>query len=222
MKHSDITELLPWYANATLREEEREIVEAHLANCRQCTRELESLSLMQQAIVDINHVVEPSPRLTFERALDKVEEYETAKPGTDHANVRASLRDWIGNFFSGWWTSTPLLPRAIIAVQAILVIGLAGTIFYGQHKEKIYTTSGASSGDRANSRIVVGFDDNASEQQMRQALSAVHGKIIDGPSALGLYTIQVPIPPERSAEIQQALKTLRQNSRVIRIAEQKP
>jgi len=222
MKHSEINELLPWYANATLREEERQIVEGHLANCRECTRELETLSMMQQAIVDINNAVKPSARLTFERALDKVEEYETAKPGTDRANVRASLRDWIGNFFSGWWTSTPLLPRAIIAVQALLLIGLAGSIFYGQHKEKIYTTSSASSGDRSNTRIVVSFDANASEQQMRQAISAVHGKIINGPSALDLYTIQVPIPPERSAEIQQVLKTLQQNGRVIRFAEQQP
>jgi hypothetical protein len=223
MKHSEIRELLPWYANATLSKEEREIVGGHLPNCPECARELENLTRIQRAIVEAGNQVQASPRLTLDRALAQIEEYEQTKAQAAHRKPALDrLRERFIEFWSGWWSVTPTWPRAIIAVQAILLVCLGGTFYYEQHKEHVYTTSSASSGDRSSTRIAVGFDDQATEQQIRQVISAVHGTIVDGPSALGLYTIQVPIPAERSAEIQQALNTLRRDDRVVRFAEQKP
>jgi hypothetical protein len=68
----------------------------------------------------------------------------------------------------------------------------------------------------------VSFDDNATEQQINQALQEVHGKIVDGPSPLNLYTIEVPIAAGQSARIEAVLATLRKHDHVIRLAEQKP
>ena len=222
MKHSEIRELLPWYANATLSKEEREIVGSHLANCPECVRELENLTGIQRAIVEAGNQVQASPRLTLDRALAQIEEYEQTKVQTAHRKpVLDRLRERFIEFWSGWWSVTPTWPRAIIAVQAILLVCLGGALYYEQHKENVYTTSSASSGDRSNTRIAVSFDENASELQIRQAIASVHGTIVNGPSALGLYTIQVPIPIEHTAEIQQALNTLRQDDRVVRFAEQK-
>lgn len=221
MRHSEFNALLPWYANKTLDEKERERVEAHLAGCKECAQELESIATIQQAMVDINNEVEPSPRLSFERALDRIEEHELEKVATNQARGR-SLQQRLGDFFRGWWTPTPLWPRAIIAVQAVLVVALAGTVVYVQQRDNPYTTSSAPSGNRSSTRIVVSFNDNASESKMNEAIRAVGGRVVDGPSALGLYTIQVPIPPERSAEIQGVLDTLRKDNQVIRFAELKP
>ena len=38
--HQEVWELLPWYANGTLEREEAAEVEAHLASCPACQREL--------------------------------------------------------------------------------------------------------------------------------------------------------------------------------------
>jgi len=221
MRHSEINALLPWYANDTLDKKERERVDAHLATCPECAHELESLARIQRAIVDRGNEVEPSPRLSFERVLDHIEEYERGKADTNRAQGR-SLPQKLGDFFRGWWTSTPLWPRAIIAVQAVLVVALAGTVVYVQQRERIYTTSSAPSGDRSSTRIVVSFNEDASESKINNAIRAVGGTVVDGPSALGLYTIQVQIPPDRSAEIQGVLDTLRKDDQVIRFAELKP
>ena len=223
MKHSEVRELLPWYANSTLGNAERELVVAHLASCQECARELENLAMLQRAIVETGNRVEVPRSLTLDRALARIEEYEQTK--AREANRRPaldSLRERIIEFWSNLWQTTPAWPLAMIAVQFILLVCLGGAFYYQQNKGNVvYTTSSAPSRDKSSTRIVVSFDDNASEHEIRQAISAVHGKIVDGPSALGLYTIQVPIPVEHTAEIQQALTTLRRDDRVVRFAEQK-
>jgi hypothetical protein len=219
MNHREIIELLPWYANATLDENERRMVETHLADCRECAKEVESLTALRNVVLQAgNQVSAPSP-LGLNRALAEIEDYEHARtrPGTF-----SRLGEQISIFWSGWWRPTPLFARSLIATQVVLLLALGTvTLYQHQHPNVIYTTSSGSSSDKASTTIAVGFAVTASEQEIRETILAIKGKIVDGPTALGLYAIQVPIPRERSAEIEQVLQTLRQNSRVIRFAEQK-
>jgi anti-sigma factor RsiW len=45
--HSEVADLLPWYANGTLEDDERARVERHLADCIGCKQELLELRKMQ-------------------------------------------------------------------------------------------------------------------------------------------------------------------------------
>ena len=54
--HLQANELLPWYVNATLADDERRAVEEHLQNCADCRRDLEMLQMMQVAAQDSNTI----------------------------------------------------------------------------------------------------------------------------------------------------------------------
>ena len=73
MNHQEIIELLPWYANSTLSENERRRVETHLAGCQDCAQELASLSAVRNAVIELgDQVPAPSPR-QFNRAAQPLQ-----------------------------------------------------------------------------------------------------------------------------------------------------
>lgn len=217
MKHEEIIELLPWYANRTLEENERREVEAHLGGCRECAKEVEHLSALRKAIIEIENQGPTLPTFALNRALAKIEEYELA--GAPEVATKESAQPGQG-WWSRWWKPTPLFARALIGAQIVLVLAV-GTIAIYQytHPVVIYKTASGSVDDKGRARIVVRFNEGATEQDVRQAVLAIKGKIVDGPSAQSLYTIQLPVAREQNSEIENMLKTLRQNQRVVRSAE---
>lgn len=221
MTHREIIELLPWYVNATLKEGERRRVETHLAGCRECTLELAALKTMQAAEVELGgEAPAPSPSL-LSRARAEIEDYERENEWARKRWLRrlSSFRDLSGGFWASWWRPTPTFARVVMAAQLILIVALGVTVFRLRERGPIQSTLTGPSGQGTGTRLSISFSEGVSEQEMRQTIQEIHGKIVAGPSVLGLYTIEVPVSPERAAEIEKLLKTLRQNRRVIRFAE---
>lgn len=218
MNHREISELLPWYANQTLDEEERRIVEAHLAECSDCAQEIKSLKTIGKAVVESGNQHPMLSPYALNRALKEIEDYERAKTAAARPK-----RERATNFWSRWWKPTPVFARALIAVQVVLVVALGSVALYQYvHPTVIYTTSSGSSGNtKASARIAIQFNDKATEQQIRKTILGIQGKIVDGPSALGLYTIELPISREQATEIEQVLQRLRRDQKIVRFAAEK-
>ncbi len=220
MKHQEIIELLPWYANATLGEDERRTVETHVAGCKECAQELTSLAAMRKAVVALaDETPAPSPHL-LNRALAEIEDYERGR-----AQKSARTRRWreqIAEFWTGLWPSSPVFARAAMAAQLALVLVLGTvTVYQYKHPQIEYRTSTGISGPGTGVRISVIFNENASEREIRQAIEEVRGTIVEGPTAQGFYTVQLPIRPEQTAEMEKDLQTLLQHQRVVRFAVEK-
>jgi len=215
MKHDEIIELLPWYANQSLGENERREVAAHLTHCPECAREVKSLSAMQKAILDAEDQGPKLPAMALNRALAQIEDYEHSKAPT---RAKRTLEN--GNWWTQWWKPMPLFTRALIAAQVVAVLALGTVAVYQRtHPTVIYTTaSGGSIEDKDAARIVVSFSASATEQEIRQIVVAIKGRIVDGPSAQNLYTVRLPIAREQTAEIERVLEILRQNQPVVRFA----
>ena len=218
MKHDEIIELLPWYANQTLDENERREVETHLITCPECAREVESLSTMQKAVVETENQEPSLPPLALNRALAQIEDYERTKAPAGSAKRAPERRGW----WMQWWESTPFFARGLIAAQICLVIALVSVAFYQRaHPSVIYiTASGGTTENNDSARIVVRFKDGATEQEIRQLLLSIKGRIIDGPSAQNLYTVQLSMARDKTAEIERTLEILQQNQRVVGLAAQ--
>ena len=198
MTHREIIELLPWYVNSTLAEQERTGIDAHLAACPDCRKQVETLQAIREAEIELNEAAPvPSPFL-LTRALEQIDVLE-ARP-----------RTWLHALFS-WWSPTPRLARAVMAAQLALLVCLAG--FTGW-RERSFTTLTGPSGSGV--KIVVGFEPGATEEQLRQTLREIDGEIVAGPSALNLYTVRVGAS---AGEVERLLEKLRQNRAVIRHAE---
>jgi len=220
MNHQEIIELLPWYANQTLEDDERKLVEMHLADCRDCAKEVESLKAMQKTVVEVGDSGPALSPFALNRALAEIEDYERTRTSTAKAaSVAAQEKK---GFWARWWRPTPVFARALIAAQIVLVLTLGSvSVYQYAHPNIIYKTSSGGVDDKTSTRITVGFNDGTTEQEIRRTILGIEGQIVEGPSALGLYTIQVPIPRERAAEIEEILQTLRLNTKVVRFAAEK-
>lgn len=221
MNHREIVELLPWYANATLGEEERRRVEAHLAQCEECVKEAASVKALRQTVLASSS---PMPTLSpsgLTRVMAEIDDYELAKQDFVKAPVR-HIAHQTAESLRAWWQTTPVFARVLIAAQLVMLLAFGTLTVYRYHSSgTVYTTSSGPRPDTSKTAVVIKFSPTASEQEIRATVSQVGGKIIDGPSALELYTVQLPIPPEHTTDVQAALQSMRKNSRVVQFAEQK-
>jgi anti-sigma factor RsiW len=198
MTHREVIELLPWHANGTLQPGQRQELESHLKDCPECKRELDELRALQSSVAGAaENVPEPSPFL-FTRALARVEEYEREK---------ARRR---------WWQLSPRLAGAVIAAQFALILLTGGLLM--QRERQFAALSGPAVGTVSGPRIVLGFQEGVSEQTMRQTIRGLNGNVVAGPSALGLYTVELP----RDRDVDRTLEQLRQDRGTIRLAALQP
>ncbi len=208
MTHPEIEQLLPWYLNGTLGDGERRAVADHLRQCAECFRELDALEEIEVAVRDAaREAPEPSPFL-LTRALASIDEYERERAGT--------RRPWLV-----WWRPLPKLVRVALVVQLAAIIGLGSYLVASRDRQRYSTAgSGIQAPQAGRARIAVMFQPSATEARIREALQALGASIVSGPSALGLYTIELPFAKSDAEQVARALQMLRENREVIRFAEQ--
>jgi len=225
MKHQEIIESLPWYVNGTLSQPERTEIAQHLASgCRECAQEVASLTALRKAVVAVgDDTPEPSPYL-LNRALAQIEDYERTRAEAEKQKTqkaKTSFR-WPMAMSAIWGRQTPAFTRVALAVQMALVLAVGSVAVYQyKHPQIIYKVSSGQTGtqgDKATIKVV--FNESASEREIRQALEGIGGTIVGGPSAQNVYTIELKVPQGSTAEIETVLDKLRQNQRVISLAQQ--
>ena len=143
------------------------MVEAHLAECRECSDDLADCRAMRSlyAAVPTEEVPEPTaPR----RA----------------ANV-SSMRDFRRRLSTGWGRAAT---AAIAAAAALTLIVVVAPVERGSGE---YRLLGSDSGDRSGNAIVL-FSPDTAERDMRAALERADAKLVDGPTASGAYIVRVP------------------------------
>jgi len=85
-----------------------------------------------------------------------------------------------------------------VLVEQTLVIG----VLLHDRQQTLHTLGG--SGLARGALLQVTFAPQAAEEQIRALLASVDARIVDGPGALGVYTLSVP--PERADAAMRALQ----------------
>jgi Putative zinc-finger len=208
--HDDVWELLPWYINEGLSDDEVSQVEAHLKDCPACQSEAARCR-------DINHTVKANQSEDwtpsaghFATVLASVEAYEVrrAKGKTGE--------HWLTKWFA-WFTDTPRPARFALGLQGALVVALATTLLLRgvTPTEGYRTLSQPNVHPQTNSQqIHLVFNDDITERELREMLLGVRGHIVAGPTPLGVYSIAV----ESSSGSPDTLAKLRAHPKV-RLAE---
>jgi anti-sigma factor RsiW len=186
-----VTELVPWYVNGTLEDRERDAVTAHLSGCPACREEVAQCQTLAAAVHGARDPAwTPGPD-QLARLLASIELLE-AKDGR-RAGWRSRWRagmEWLGDVFQ----RTPGPARWGLAAQAALLVLVVGLLVWpGALSPRAPYRTLAEDGDRrvGQTRIHVVFAEEISEREMRTLLARVQGRIVDGPSAVGLYTVAV-------------------------------
>jgi len=114
MSHSKISELLPWYVNGTLDTGDRQVAALEVASCDECATDVEELTKVQAAMLELEALAPEPSEYGLTRALAAVEAEEEKKR--------------LGHpWFGWWWALTPF--RRALTVSSVLGAFLIAGIF---------------------------------------------------------------------------------------------
>jgi anti-sigma factor RsiW len=202
--------LLPWYVNGTLNESERLQIDHHLAGCSTCRAELENLTGLKSALNAL-YAAQPGPSSHTSRNVRENVAREALARHPEPGGQR-SLLDTVDE-----WFRSLFVPRWIPTLAATLLIAQIGLIMWISmpmpHPEQITTRSLGMQ----QARIVVAFQNTATDEHIRGLLQSIHGRITDGPAADGRYTIEVPAAD--ASAVQHKLNLLRERQDIVRSAD---
>jgi hypothetical protein len=220
--HQEACELLPWYVNGRLEGRERETVETHLSICPACQAELRHCHDLAAAVHEAGETAwSPSPG-HFSRLMARIDAAEAH--AAQNGGWRERLRAQCARHLEALQTA-PNLVRWALAAQGAMILLLVGVLVWQApfSPAPLYRTLADDSDQvRENqAHLQMVFADDMTEQELRALLTSIGGTIVKGPSALGIYTVEIPVSagsPDLLDPILDAVRAHRQ----VRLAEPTP
>jgi hypothetical protein len=214
--------LLSGYVNRTLSPGEEQQVDNHLKTCNTCQQELQEVTNMQTAIkTSIEQRPGPSPA-AFSTLMRRIEQEKQALQRQASRPTEPSWWETVESAFRSLFEVpwVPAFASVLIVGQAFLLFSLIGTP-EGQlgPGPGVIIERGIPQGTPQVSllKIRVKFQEGTQEQQIREILHKIEGRIIDGPSSNGTYTLAVV--QQDTVTLDTLLNELRQYTNLIRLAE---
>jgi len=204
-QHELVFESLPFYANGTLNPQETNRVEAHLEACVSCRTELARWRDVAAA-TRAGPEWSPSPAdfASLEARIDRAD-------GRAHDAGRG-FRETVRS----WFAVTPSPLRWALATQAALVVLLAGTLLLRPGGGKVYETLSTpeNAAPSGRARLHVVFAEDATEREIRAALQEWKAVIVNGPSATGIYTVELPFAASDRRRVDEAVGLAKANAKI--------
>jgi hypothetical protein len=190
-RHAEARRLLPWLVNARLDEDARSWVEAHVAGCSECRRDVDELRLLRSTCLSTDAI------------------------GIDSANVAEADAGWrrlrprlgrTGAGRAGTWRGRWPGPRwlAALAAQAVAIVVLGILLWRQPAPQVAYRTLGNTPAATAGTLVVL-FDPRLTEADLRTLVRSNDARIVDGPNATGTYVLAVA--PRRLPQVRDALRS---------------
>lgn len=196
--HEEAQSLLPWLANGSLAGAEQERVQAHLQGCAECRGDLALLHTLRAAgtgdmAASATPAGDADADAAFARLLPRLDAAPEPAAMPDVANhvaqpgPAANDRNWL---------------RIAVGVQfcAIVVLGLmlvrapGGT---GAHADA-YRVLGA--GEAARHGLVIAFNPDTPERDIRRIVLASGARIVGGPTATGAWLLDTGQAPQAALQ----------------------
>ena len=198
-EHDAVDALLPWYVNGTLRGEELDRVERHVAVCEPCRHEIDWLRDVFAACA----AIAPLPDAPASADVTRL-------PGLD---ARLRPPGWRTRVSAGWQSTQPWM-RMLMAAQFAGLVILGTLVAVDNLREPSYRTLGAYARPApAGDAIAVMFDPAITEAELRRVVTGAGARIVDGPTTTHAFVLEVP-----AARSDEAVRKLRAE-RLVRFAE---
>ena len=182
--HEQADELLPWYATGQLEDHERSRVEAHLAHCGECQRQLAA----EQRLVDEFHGDAPEvDEAGWTRLRARI---ATPAPKRQRRNWIAEAGEDLRRIFS-----RPVY--ATLAAAEVAFVAFAAW-FLPFASQPAYQALGSSRAP-ASANVIVMFRADATEADMRGALQVSDATLVGGPTSADAYLLHVPAKEREAA-----------------------
>lgn len=182
MTAENIIELMPIYLNGRLGADQMRQVETAIEASDHLKQELAFLQLIETRIKS-EHV--PSPAAIGWARLKR----DIAALESSSQNQAATSSHRSGTFL--WKTA---------AIAASLVLVMESGLLIQQQSQPVDSYRPLSITELKNT-VKVKFAADVSETQLRQLLAELQGRIVDGPSALGIYRLRFENPQSALAQL---------------------
>jgi len=189
MSTERFNELLPWYVNGTLSDEDRAWVERHMAEHPDARAELGWYQSLQSRMLD------STPAVPATIGLSKVMRLIQG----DRPTIAERISAFFGDF--GMRPAMALAGFALVAIQG----GVIFNLMLGAQEDESEIRALKATRVEEGPMLKLNFAPDAKEADIRYLLMSVHGHLAGGPGQLGDYYIRVPAGKE--AAIAEQLKT---------------
>ncbi len=203
--HRDILALLPWYAKGLLDDKDRAAVDMHLRACPACQAELAQETKLHAVLTMAS--IPSNISADVDQGWAAMQRLAGVRPERRRANAPIWSSTW-STIREQWQTGAPWL-RWTVATQFACLLLFGGLFFgdlafrphpapaqyQGQYQARYRTLSAAaapSASVQATANIIIMFQPNTSEQDMRRILKASDARMIDGPTSADAYMLRVP------------------------------
>jgi hypothetical protein len=206
MNRQEAEELLPWFVAGTLNAEEMQAVKAFVDSGELAAEDIAELAFLSEstaatgpdepaydpqilprAMAQLDSVAQAGSS----RFLDRLAEPDSgsdpdSRPKTAPTGMLAGLVERLQ------WALTPPVARIAIAAQFVLVLGLVVALSLGgPNSDELENAGYQVVAGEVVGDFTVSFSPSATEQQIRDLLRDHQASIVAGPSALGIYTLEV-------------------------------
>jgi anti-sigma factor RsiW len=178
--HDEADALLPWYATAQLDSADRGLVETHLASCARCQHQL----MLERRMIDEFQAFAPEVAAGWIRLRDRI----------DRAAYRPSRTALAARQL---WAILRQPPVAALAATQVAFLVLAVTILPGLSRPAYHALGSADAPHNAN--VIVVFQPDAREADIRNALRTSGASLVGGPTSADAYLLYVPKTARSSA-----------------------
>jgi len=170
--HDRAEELLPWYATGQLDAADRARVERHLLSCGDCREQL----AVERRLIDEFQAMAPEVESGWVRLRGRID--------TPVQVARAPKQP-----FAELWAFLTRPAVAAIAVAQLAFVVIAGGALLSLSRPAYHVLGSAPVPADAN--VIVIFDADTTEGEMRGALGAAGASIVGGPTSADAYLLHV-------------------------------
>jgi anti-sigma factor RsiW len=192
--HEQAEELLPWYATGQLDDADRSIVEAHLAACARCQRQLAG----ERRMVDQFQAFSPEVDSGWARMRQRLEAPAAHRP----SGIVRNLADL--------WQLLKRPAVAALATAQVALLAIAAAIAPSLGSAPAYVALGDKAQPAPSANVIILFRPEATEADMRAALRQNGASLVGGPTDADAYLLSVPASQRATA-----LEKLRADGEVL-------
>ncbi|WP_394751823.1 anti-sigma factor family protein [Crenothrix sp.] len=218
-EHDAVIELLSWYAKGLLNPAEQERVSQHLSTCTDCQQELVLYRQLASATLNSSKPAWKPSAAQFSTIMQNIDALEAnTAAAAPTKTTKATKTPGLFAKFSTWLKTIPrpvfwimsMETLAIAALVMLVVARLPAQLSGGQLFETLSNEHQPVSAMLPRLHIV--FNENITEHEIRMLLQAQQLQLVEGPSMLGVYTLQ--LATGGTQEQQQAITNLRTHAKV--------
>jgi len=190
--HRETRDLMPWLITGRLEPEEQARVEAHLAGCEDCSRELAGERALAGELAELPIATGIGWAAMRDR-LDAAARQASFVPAPPPVPRRVTIRQ-IGTILAA--------QAALLAAAVTITLKVEAPIAW-------YHALGSASAAAGGNAIIV-FRPDARESDISRLLKANDARLVDGPTAANAYVLHIP-----DAARTPVLDRLRSNAAVV-------